>query len=170
MEKPSPAAIAQWNRWFAIELNNLAWTLAEKPDRTAPDREQMLHAAHAAACHWREIGTELHVARADLLLGLVHALLGNGVLAMNHGRRSYDYFITHPCPDWELAFAHAVLAHAAHTAGERELHGEHYAIAQRLGASIADAADRAIFQRTFIQVAVPEMRSNVGPGPDSPPA
>lgn len=137
------------HRWHAIECNNLAWSLSEQAARSASEDDDMLHAAHAAAFHWSRVGNELHRARADMLLARVHALLGNGKAALLYARRCHEYLMGNNPPDWEKAFSHAVLAHASLKAGERVLHATHYAEARKLGESIADSEDRAIFFRTF---------------------
>ncbi len=156
MSTKSPEDIRAWDRWFAVECNNQAWDLVEQASRTAEDAEKMLQAAHAAAHHWSRVGTELNFARADLLLGQVHALLGNGALALRYAQRSYDFFAARPdTPDWEIAFAHAVLAHAAHAAGHAELHALRHASASDLGARVTDATEREIFLRTWRQVPAP---------------
>lgn len=154
-ETIAPEEVARWNRWFAIECNNLAWRLAEMPARSAAENDEMLHVAHAAAFHWAKVGTELHQARATMLLGHVHALLGNGAIAMGYARQSFAYVSSHDSPHWEVAFAHAVLANAAAAAGERELHAQHYARAQALGTALEDAEDRAIFEKTFKAIPIP---------------
>lgn len=56
------------HRYFAIECNNLAWTLVEKKDRTPDETERMISAAHAAMEHWREVGTPINMARATTLV------------------------------------------------------------------------------------------------------
>jgi hypothetical protein len=150
--QPPDVEIAKWDRWFGVELNNQAWTLAEKSSRSAVEAEDMLHLAHAAALHWRRVGTEVHRVRADLLLGQVYALLGQGAQAMVYARRCYDFVSARPCPEWEVAFAHAVLAHAAQVVGDSELYERHYALAKALGEAIAAEEDREIFQRSFRQV------------------
>jgi len=147
--------VAKWDRWFAGEANNVAWTLAETTGRTAQQCYEMLHAAHAAAYHWGRVGTDLHKARCEMLLAQVHALLGSGVLAMEYALRSQTFVCAHDSPDWEVALMHAVLANAAFAAGNMSLYDEHYALARRLGEAIADAEDRAIFNSTFSQVPVP---------------
>lgn len=153
--KPSNEEIAKWHRWFGIECNNRAWELAEAPARTPEEAQELLHAAHASAWHWNRIGTPLNAARAQMLLGQAHALSGDGQLALQYAKASYAYFTTHESPDWELAFAHAVLANAARAAGEGALHAQHYREAARLGAAIGAAADREIFMRTFDQIPEP---------------
>jgi hypothetical protein len=55
-----------------------------------------------------------------------------------------------------VAFAHAVLANAAAAARDRELHARHHAIAKSLGAALADAEDRSIFEATFTVIRAPQ--------------
>ena len=137
------------HKYFAIECNNRAWRLSEAALRSAPEDREMLDAAHAAAFHWSKVGTELHAARAGMLLGHVHALLGNADLAMRHARSSFDFLTARDdTPAWETAFAHAVLANAAAAARDRATHAEHYARARALGAALDDD-DRPYFDATF---------------------
>jgi hypothetical protein len=151
----APEEIARWNRWFAVDCNNRAWRLAEAEKRTAADDEEMLHLAHAAAFHWGAVGTEVHNARAAMLLGHVHALLGHGALAMKYARQAFAFVMARESPSWEIAFAHAVLANAAAASCDGGLHKEHYAAAQALGAALSDAEERAIFDATFRAVPAP---------------
>jgi len=144
----APEELVKWNRWFAIETNNRAWRLAESTMRTGPEDAEMLNSAHAAALHWSKAGTELHNARATMLLGHVHALVGLAT-ALPYARSAFDYVQSHDSAPWEVAFAHAVLANAAAAAGNRELHAKHYEAAREIGARIAEAEERAIFDATF---------------------
>jgi len=154
-ERPSADDIAKWHRWFAIESNNRAWDLAEKADRSALETDQMLEAAHAAALHWRAVGTELNVIRARLLLAHVLALAGDGALALPHARASFDYLTSRASPDWEVAHAHAALANAARASGDRALFEKHYREAARLGAAIANPKDKEIFMASFVRLPQP---------------
>jgi hypothetical protein len=147
--------LAKSHRWHAIECNNRAWQLAEQETRNAEEDAEMLDAAHAAAFHWRKVGTELNAARAAMLLAQVHALLRSGVLAMNYARQSHAYFTSHETADWELAFSHAILAHAAWAAGDAALHKEQYETAESLGEAIASAEEKEIFLATFRSVTKP---------------
>ena len=115
----------------------------------------MLDAAHAAAFHWSTVGTEIHAARADMLLPHVHALLGHAELAMQYANASYTKVTSRESPQWELAFAHAVLAHAASAAGNAELHSRHFALAKQMGRALPNAEEREIFEATFCRVPVP---------------
>ena len=154
-DRPSPEEIAKWHRWFAAATNNRAWQLIELSGRTHSENHELLHAAHAAAWHWARVGTPLHEARAHMLLGMAHALAGDGPLGLRYARLAFNYFNEHEAPDWEQAFAHATLAAAATSAGDTGLHREHYAEAARLGDAIADPQDREVFLKSFAQVPVP---------------
>ena len=152
----TPEELAKWTRWFAIECNNRAWKLADSLSRTPAEDEEMLHAAHAAALHWNEVGTQLNHMRATMLLGHVHALLGDGARAMGYAQEAFDYVMAHDSPPWEVAFAHAVLANAARAARLGALHAKHYAIALAEGNALPDAEERAIFETMFRTVPVPK--------------
>ena len=140
---------------FAVEANNRAWRLSESAARTAADDAEMLNAAHAAALHWSKVGTDLHAARADMLLGHVHALLGHGDIAMRYASASFAYFTSHQCADWELAFTHAVLANAASAADDAGLHLQHFAIAKEMGAALVNSEERKIFDATLRRIPQP---------------
>jgi len=132
-DAPAREDVQKWNRWFAVECNNRAWRLAEQVSRTPAEDEEMVHAAHAATLHWSRVGTELHQARAAMLLGQVHALVGDGKRALRYARESFDFVTARQdTPGWELAFAHAVL-----------------------GSALTDNEERAIFEATFRTVPAP---------------
>jgi len=152
---PEDTEPRSWHRYFAIENNNRAWDLAAQPARTPAEAREMLNAAHAAALHWDFAGDELNHARADVLLAEVHALMGFGSSALELAERVREYFLERDPPDWELAFVHAIHAHAAAVAGETQLHARSYAAAKDAVEAIADPEDRDIVLKTFIQVPPP---------------
>jgi hypothetical protein len=154
-EKPQAEELQKWHRYFGVECNNRAWTLSEAAERSEVEDDEMLDCAHAAALHWGKVGTDLHRARAAMLLGHVHALLGHGTMAMRYARFAYDFVLAHSSPAWEIAFAHAVLANAGAAAKEHRLHADHYAEAKALGAALENAEERAIFDATFRVIPAP---------------
>jgi hypothetical protein len=154
-DAPAPEDVQKWNKWFAVECNNRAWRLAEQTSRSAAEDEEMLNAAHAAALHWAKVGTELHRARAAILLGQAHALLGDGKRALQYAREAFAYVSEHESPAWQVAFAHAVLANAAAANDERSLHHTHYARAKALGSALTEEEERNIFEATFRTVPAP---------------
>ena len=65
------------HRFFAVELNNLAWGLVEaRHELSSVEAERMLHAAHASCFHWLEVGSPLNHQRAQCLVACVHIKLG----------------------------------------------------------------------------------------------
>jgi hypothetical protein len=148
--------IQKWHRWFGVECNNRAWRLSEAQSRTAAEDSEMLNAARAATFHWNKIGTEVHAARAGMLLARVHALLGHGAIAMCYARTAFDSVASRASPDWEIAFAHAVLANAAFAVNDAALHSQHYAVAKKIGLALPNAEERQIFEATFSRIPVPE--------------
>jgi hypothetical protein len=153
---PTADELTRWHRWFAVECNNRAWHLADQKHRTDAENDELLNAAHAAAQHWHAIGTPLHGARATMLLAHAHAACGDGLLAIRYARTSHDYFMSNETPDWEIAFSHAVMAHAAAAAGNKQLHGVHYEAARAAGAAIEEDEDKAIFTASFATIPAPQ--------------
>lgn len=115
----------------------------------------MLNAAHASAWHWSVVGSELHHMRAKMLLARVHALLGHASTAWTFASEVRDYFVAHGAPAWELAFAHAIYAHAAHISGNRAAHEAAYKEALAAAAEISEQADREVFRETFSLIPAP---------------
>lgn len=138
-----------------MEHNNKAWTLAANQNRSAQQNSEMLDAAHTAAAHWKVVGTELNIARADTLLAAVHSLLGFGESAWALATRMKAYFAEEGCPDWEQAYIHLIHAHAAYADGRDAEHRASYQLATTALNSIADPEDRILVQASFDQVPVP---------------
>ncbi|HEY3564173.1 MAG TPA: hypothetical protein VGL96_04150, partial [Casimicrobiaceae bacterium] len=86
MKSPEGIDPESWHRFFGSTANNRAWTLAEMPSHEV-DRDELLNAAHAAAWHWQQIGTELHRMRACMLLAQAHARAGLGSSALAYAER-----------------------------------------------------------------------------------
>ncbi len=143
-----------WHRYFAVENNNRAWELAAR-SRTEEEDREMLNSAHASALHWNVAGAELNHMRAKTLLAEVHALLGFGSSALAYVEEVREFFLNRDSADWEIAFLHTIHAHAAHVAGEFDLHGSAYAEAVRTIEAIVDEEDRKIVLSTFNLVEEP---------------
>ena len=82
-----PFDLAAAHRWFAVEFNNAAWDLVERPARTPDEDDAMLHAAHASVLHWQKVGTALHQQRGEHLLAHVYMQLNQSAAALAHATR-----------------------------------------------------------------------------------
>ena len=138
-----------WRRRFAARANNRAWTLSEQTSRTPDEDREMLDAAHAAMHLWSTIATPRNLALAQLLLGHVHALLGDARYALPYAAAAHKYFSDNSSGPWQLAMSHAIMAGAAHCAGDSSLHETHYSAALALVATLPAGPDRAIFEATM---------------------
>lgn len=114
--------LPQAHRWFAVECNNTAWDLLEKPSRTPAESDAMLHAAHAACFHWAAVGTAVHRMRAMVLLANVYAELGDARLCAAYARECYVLALEQPegFAAWDLAFALEAVARADALQGNLE--------------------------------------------------
>jgi hypothetical protein len=148
-----------WRRKLASGANNRAWTLSEQLTRTAAEDQEMLNAAHASAHLWSTIGNDKNIAVGHLLLGQVHALLGNASYAVSHASSAFDRLTRSDSDPWEVAIAHAVMANASNCAGNVAQHQLHYATADKLIAALADPEEREIVQATMRVVPKPDGNS-----------
>ena len=161
MKTPEDTQPEHWHRFFGASANNAAWAMAELPDAGLNPRA-LLNAAHAAAWHWQQVGTQLQHMRALMLLAQAHARCGLGATALAYAEEVRAYFLgIASTPDWELAFAHVVHAHAACSARADRQHADSYAQALQAMAAIAEEEDRAIVDRVFQHVPTPGVASGV---------
>lgn len=153
-DAPDPEELAKIGRWFAIECNNHAWKLAESRLRTAADTDEMLTTAHASAYHWGKVGNDTNKAMATMLLAQVHALIGDAPRARRYAEECFAFVTSRQSPAWQVAFAHAIVAHAAAIAKDAATHAKHYEVARGLGAALAEG-DREVFEATFRTIPSP---------------
>ena len=93
-------------RWFAVTANNRGWELWERSDLAEGEMAEMLHAAHTAWYHWDRCGTDIHRARASVLLAYAHEKSGGLDLAGHFARKASELLATEPegMADWDYPF------------------------------------------------------------------
>ncbi len=106
----------------------------------------------ASLARLEQVGKPVNDARADLTLAHVHALLGQGQLALGYAQRCLAFFENNTGEDWDMAFAHAEMAFAAAVLGDADLHAKHYAQAKKLGEAIQEEEDRTVFMDEFSRI------------------
>lgn len=147
--------INSWHKYFAVNCNNEAWNLIDKPERTAAEERQMLYLAFTAAFHWSKIGTRINYARAEILLAHALSLVDNGDQAMQYALSALSFFEAGNGEDWDLAFAHLEASLAAATQGDQQQHRLHYQKAHELGEAIHEPEDQKIFMQMFSHIPAP---------------
>jgi len=128
------------------------WELIEKADRPRDEDDLMLHAAHASAYHWRQVGEVKNFARSEWQCSRVYALLGRAEPALFHAGRCLEWCGRGEVDDFDLPFAYEALARARAVAGDREESARNVVLAREAGAAIADADDREHFERELSTV------------------
>jgi hypothetical protein len=148
MTTPQTTEVNDWEKFMAINANNLTWALTTKT-RTSEEDEDMLNAAHAAAYHWKKVGTDLNYARAEMLLAEVHGLLGYGETALGYAQSVAEFFKGKDIPTWERAFVAIILARAYKALKDTTNFQTYLAEAQDIIASIEDDGDREVVEASM---------------------
>jgi hypothetical protein len=124
------------------DLFNLVWKLLESPERSREDDDRMIHAAHASAWHWRQVGKPVNFARSEWQISRVYSVLRRSEPAWWHAQRSLDLCEANGIGDFDLAFAHEALARAAHVGGDAATRDRHLEAARKAAENIAEADDK----------------------------
>ncbi|MET0663872.1 MAG: hypothetical protein ABWZ42_12135 [Ilumatobacteraceae bacterium] len=142
------------HRALAVAANNATWELLA--DRTSPDQftpdevDDVLARAYAATFHWARAAdrTAANAARGAWLVSRVHAVLGNGELALHHADRCQAIVADAQLDDFDLGYGHEARARALASLGRLdEARAEHdLAVA----VPIADDEDREIYEADLV--------------------
>jgi len=142
------AVEAQWHRTQAIDANNSVWELLDGRTHSADEIDDLLGRAYAAAYHWRRAAgtTPVNAARASWLLSRVHAVLGDGRLALHHAQQCAVHVATagQLAADFDHLYAHESAARALACLGRLEDASIEFDAARAV--VIADDEDRAIVE------------------------
>jgi hypothetical protein len=146
----APFDLAKAHRWFAVEYNNQAWDLVERPSRTADETEQMIHAAHAALLHWQAIGTALNRQRGENLLATVYVAAGDAGAAVRHGERCLSLSVQNAQEESPFDRATALgCAAQAHALVGDSAQADRLRTLAKAAAAALDADDRAVFEKLY---------------------
>jgi hypothetical protein len=135
------------HRYFAVQCFNDAWTLIEKPARTADDDEAMILCAMASLWHWtqREDCTDRHRSIGQWQVSRVYALAGQGDNALCHARRSLKF--AEGAPPFFVGYAHEAVARAAGVLNDGPMSRDHLTKAWECCRAVTDQDDRAVLEK-----------------------
>jgi hypothetical protein len=144
----APFDLPRAQRWFAVECNNVAWDLLDKPNRTTDETERMLHVAHASVHHWLGAGNELNHLRGLVLLSNVYASAG-----LSDGARLYSdkaLVLSAAAGETQTAFDRATtlaaVSRAYSVAGDKVRAKEFFDLAHQAATKL-DADERPVFDQ-----------------------
>jgi hypothetical protein len=106
------------HRQLAVELFNHVWALLEKPDRTADEDAEMIHAAHASRHHWSGIGGPKQFSIGEWQISRVYTTLGRAEPAIYHGRLALGWAERGDLGPFYVGYAYEALARAEHLAND----------------------------------------------------
>jgi hypothetical protein len=142
--KTDPGLDASQHRAAGVALFNYTWSLLELDSRTAEQECELIHAAHASAYHWMQVGTAVNRARSEWQCSRVYAVLGRAEAALWHARRSLEFCERESIGDFDLGFAYEAMARAHAVAGEREETHRWVELARNAAADVTEDDDRAL--------------------------
>ncbi len=140
------------HRRLGIDLFNNVWTFLAKQHRTRDEDDEMLHAAHASAFHWKQVGAPENRARSEWQCSRVYAVLGRGEPALHHAQRCLDICLENGIGDWDLAFAYEALARAHRVAANDAEYRRNLELARLAGTEIADDEDRELLENAVAEL------------------
>jgi hypothetical protein len=133
------------HRQLAVDLFNDTWSLLDKSERSPGEAALMIHAAHASAYHWRQVGEPLNFARSDWQLSRVYAVLNRPEPALYHAHHCLEICEAEGIGDFDLAFAYEALARA-YSLDQNHDQSQHYLqLAREAGEAIKEKDDRQYF-------------------------
>jgi len=138
-------------RWFAVEFNNQAWELVEKPQRSREETEEMLHLAHASCVHWKAVGTIVNQLRGQCLLATAYVKAGLPEASIRHAERCLTL-----CEEagelatpFDRASALGAAANAYACGGDLVRARDHYHQAMEAAEELSDAEEHALIDQLY---------------------
>jgi hypothetical protein len=147
----APFDLSQAHRWFAVEANNQSWSVLEGARRSAADIEEMIDAAHAAAWHWRRVGSTLNELRAQCLLTTAYGVAGRGEAASRHAEKSLKLSeaLGAEQSEFDRACAHGAASLAFRIALRPREAAEQYSIASNAAKLLSERDEKEVFTRLY---------------------
>ena len=135
---------AEQNRIAGIALFNYTWTLLENDARTDDQDVEMVHATHASAYHWMQVGTPVNRVRSEWQCSRVYAVLGRAEPSLWHARKALAICEQEGIGDWDLGFVYEALARACAVGGDAQEADRWLEQARNAAADIAEDDDREL--------------------------
>jgi len=143
------------HRRLGAELFNRVWDLLALEQRTPEQDAELIHAVHASAYHWTQVGEGPRLARAEWQCSWVYSELERPEPALFHAHRCEAVCRQYAdeLEDFDLPAMHEAFARAHLVAGNREEAMHRLRLATDLCAKIADPEDREIIQAQIDSIA-----------------
>jgi len=114
----------------------------------------MVHAAHASAYHWMQVGTAANRARSEWQCSRVYSVIGRAEPAIWHAGHCLAICQAEGIGDWDLGFGYEALARAYAVAGDKAESARWLQQARDAAADIAKDEDRDLLLQDLETVRV----------------
>lgn len=143
--------VADEHRRLAQQINQRAWELLMKADRSQRDDDELLYAAFASCYHWLQAGTVVHQQRGEYMIAKAYIGLNNPSEALAHAAKCLKLTEEHAAAmqDFDLAFAYELMARVYAMRGTIDQARAYYRMARAAGDVIQDSKNKAIFEADF---------------------
>lgn len=142
--------LAEAHRWFAVECNNQAWELVEKPVRTADEVQQMIHLAHASVLHWQSAGNALNAQRGQCLLASAYAAAADAASAVRCAERCLSLSVQNAKEETPFDRATALGCGArAHALASNHAQADRLRTLAKSAAAALDDEERGVFEKLY---------------------
>jgi hypothetical protein len=131
-------------RKLAATLFNRTWDLLAKSRRTAAEREEMIHSAHASRYHWGRVGGPGNLSIAEWQLSRVYSVLRRAEPALYHAHRCRVISVRSHLDPFFIGYAYEALARASAIAGKRGDRNRYLREARRFLGQIPDRENRGL--------------------------
>lgn len=131
-------------RSLGVSLFNDVWTFLDLDTRTDEQVIEMIHAAHASAYHWMQVGEPVNRVRSEWQCSRVYAVAGRAEPALWHARLALAICEQHGIADFDLGFTYEALARAYALAGQPDEATRYLEQARKASADIAADHDREL--------------------------
>lgn len=145
--KPEHSVEEKMHMYLAAELNNQAWTILDKTERTPEEEAMMLYFALGAKHHWglHPHNTPLNAQRAAYLLSRVYCALNKPAEALEQAQECLSLTEENKYAGFDRAFCHEAMARALAANGEAEHCQMHLALAVEAGKTLTDPEEKKLF-------------------------
>ena len=152
MTEESKLTLEEFHKKIAVETNNSIWPILDSKAPTAAKLEEALHSAYTSRYHWAKIGTAVNAQRAEYMISRVYCAMGRGEPALFHAARCLEITEENNIGDFDLAFAHEVMARASAVAGNENKCKEHHKRAEEAIKKVKNPEDKKICEGELKQV------------------
>lgn len=143
--------LTPFHRQMAAACNNRAWDLWEQDEMSSDEKDDMLHAAHAAYLHWDRVGKPVNRLRAWVTLAYAHIRGGSHTLAERYIRSAENLLKDdlEGIADWDESFLLDARSRLHEIRDELAPAEEYRRQAKESGEKIAEEGDREFFLSTL---------------------